>query len=199
MTPKQALEALVQGNRRYAEGRAEHPGCGADRRRDTLAHGQHPLAAVLGCSDSRVPPELLFDQGVGDLFVVRTAGHVLDEAGLASIEYAVDHLHVPLLVVLGHSRCGAITAAVQGGEAHGHLAGLLGHLAPVVRQARAEAPGADADAVLARAIELQVSQASRQLLEQCAPVRRAVEAGACRLVGANYDLSSGLVTWPAAG
>ncbi|HOX46465.1 MAG TPA: carbonic anhydrase [Myxococcota bacterium] len=195
MTPEQARTALVQGNLRFVEGRPEHPRAGADRRRETVEQGQHPLAVVVGCSDSRAPLELLFDQGVGDLFVVRSAGHVLDAIGLASVEYAVDHLEAPLVVVLGHSRCGAITAAVQGGAAHGHLPELLGRLSPAVLQARTQDPGAEGEALVVRAIQAQVELTARQVQDDCELVRKAVRSGACRVVGAIYDLASGRVAW----
>ncbi len=111
MNPMQALHQLVVGNQRHAQGAHCHPHQGTQRRADLVA-GQRPWAAVLGCSDSRVPPEIVFDQGLGDLFVVRTAGHVCDATVTASLGYAVHHLGVSLVVVLGHSRCGAVNAAI---------------------------------------------------------------------------------------
>ncbi len=119
-----ALAQLVEGNRRFATGQLQHPHQDAARRAEILP-GQSPLAVVLCCSDSRVPPEVVFDQGLGDLFVVRTAGHVLDAAVLASVEYAVDHLGTRLVLVLGHARCGAVAAALSEGDHHGHLGGLI--------------------------------------------------------------------------
>lgn len=107
---------MLQGNRRFAEGNPEHPW--QDREtRDGLIHGQHPDAAVIACADSRVPPEIIFDQGLGDLFTVRTAGEVLDGAVIASLEYAIEQLHVSVLVVLGHEGCGAVKAAIDGVDA----------------------------------------------------------------------------------
>jgi carbonic anhydrase len=107
-----ALQKLKEGNRRYADGKVIHPNQSSERRKEVAA-GQHPFALLVGCADSRVPPEIAFDQGLGDLFVVRNAGEVLDNSSLGSIEYAVEHLHVPLIVVLGHERCGAVEAAVH--------------------------------------------------------------------------------------
>ena len=103
---------LLEGNRRFADGKPRHPHEAADWRAH-LREGQHPFAVIVGCSDSRVSPELLFDEGLGDLFVIRQAGHVGDEDTVASVEYAVGHLHVPLVVVLGHESCGAVEAAVN--------------------------------------------------------------------------------------
>ena len=111
MNRTQALHALIEGNRRHARGAHRHPHQDVDRIA-SLVSGQSPWAAVLGCSDSRVPPEIVFDQGLGDLFVVRTAGHVCDATVLASLGYAVRHLQVPLVVVLGHTGCGAVRAAI---------------------------------------------------------------------------------------
>jgi carbonic anhydrase len=110
--PAPLLQLLADGNQRHARGAHRHPHQDVSRRVD-LASGQRPWAAILGCSDSRVPPEIVFDQGLGDLFVVRTAGHVCDAAVTASLSYAVVHLHVPLVVVLGHGGCGAVQAALN--------------------------------------------------------------------------------------
>jgi carbonic anhydrase len=109
VTPAQALDRLREGNRRFATAHAAHPHAGVAWARQ-LASGQHPFAVVLTCSDSRVAPELLFDQGLGDLFVVRVAGNVVDPDVIGSIEYAVDHLHTQLVIVMGHENCGAVTA-----------------------------------------------------------------------------------------
>lgn len=112
-TANAAWSRLLQGNRRFAEGQAEHPW--QDREsRERLTNGQHPDVAVLACADSRVPPEIVFDQGLGDMFTIRTAGQVIDDAVIASLEYAIEHLGVRLLVVLGHEGCGAVKAAVDG-------------------------------------------------------------------------------------
>lgn len=111
-TPEEVWADLLEGNRRFAAGEASHPGRGvADRER--LMHGQAPEAVVLGCADSRVPPEVIFDAALGEVFDVRTAGEILDDAVVASLEYAVDHLHAKVLVVLGHEGCGAVSAAAE--------------------------------------------------------------------------------------
>ena len=107
-----ALARLLEGNARYVESRAARPDQTPERRAE-VATVQHPFALVLGCADSRVPPEIVFDQGLGDLFVIRVAGNVLDDQVLASIEYGVEHLHIPLVIVLGHERCGAVVATID--------------------------------------------------------------------------------------
>jgi carbonic anhydrase len=195
MTPQQAREALILGNRRFLEIHAEHPRCGAQRRKETHERGQNPMATVVGCSDSRVPLELLFDQGVGDIFAVRSAGHVLDSVGLASVEYSVDHLKVSLVLVLGHTRCGAVTAAVKGGKTHGHLPKLLRRLRQAVEVAKSASPGLQGEHLVERAIEAQVELTVRQVQDESAIMRKAVQAGTCQVAGGIYDLASGHVRW----
>ncbi len=134
-----ALAKLVEGNRRYMRHKAQHPDESLARRKE-LEGAQHPFAVILGCADSRVSPELLFDQGLGDLFVIRVAGNIVDDAILGSIEYAVEHLGTKLILVLGHEKCGAVTAAVEGGAAAGHLPAVVDAIRPVVA-ATADMPG----------------------------------------------------------
>ncbi|MFF4752722.1 carbonic anhydrase [Streptomyces sp. NPDC002514] len=142
-TAPTALDELLAGNRRYATGRPRHPREDRRRRR-VLAAEQHPIAVVVGCVDSRVPPELVFDQGLGDLLCTRTAGQVLDEAVLASVQYGVEELHIPLVLVLGHERCGAIAATLEhlrtGAPVPGHLRLLVDEITPAARRTRS-APG----------------------------------------------------------
>ena len=125
-TPQEALEELVAGNERYVNGRSTHPRSGMDRVAETAPH-QAPFAAVVGCSDSRVPVELLFDQGIGDIFVIRTAGNnVNSEMVMGSVDYAIEHLGVKVLLVLGHGACGGVTGAIsEGEEEHGNIGSLL--------------------------------------------------------------------------
>src|SRR5262249_15389787 len=133
LTPDQALRRLLEGNERFITHR-ERANDGGSALRLRLAAGQHPFAAIVGCSDSRVPPEVLCDEGLGDLFVIRNAGNIVGTTALASVEYAVEHLGVPLVVVLGHERCGVVTAAVgvthRGEEVNGHLWNLIDAVRP---------------------------------------------------------------------
>ena len=123
LTGKDALQRLLDGNKRFLSGRLEHPNhCEKSRR--GLVTGQDPIAVVLTCSDSRVPPVDVFDQGLGDIFVVRVAGNIINDQILGSIEYAVAHLHTPLVMVMGHSSCGAVGAVAQGVKLDGHIASL---------------------------------------------------------------------------
>lgn len=185
--PGEALKRLLDGNLRYVSAKAAHPNQSAECRM-RIAGGQAPFAAVLGCSDSRVPPEVLFDQGLGDLFVVRTAGHVVDDAGLGSLEYAAEHLGVHLVVVLGHERCGAVGAAVNHAEAEGHLEALLEAIEPAVAAAKGRA-GDPVDNAVREHVSLSVKglERSKPLLSEL------VADGKLRVVGARYDLDTGRI------
>ena len=132
----EALQKLIDGNKRFVTGQFALKDLG-DARREELVKGQKPFAVILTCSDSRVPPEHIFDQGLGDIFVVRNAGNVVDPVTLGSIEYAVEHLLAPLVVVLGHDYCGAVKAAVDGGEAPGSIGAIIAKLLPSVEKAKA--------------------------------------------------------------
>ena len=141
LSPDDALKMLMEGNARFVAAKAEHPAQSAERRAE-VAKGQAPFAVVLGCADSRLSPEILFDRGLGDLFVVRVAGNIADDAVIGSIEYAVEHLHAPLVMVLGHEKCGAVQAAIdtaaQMGDAPGHLGALTKPIQPAVAQAKTQ-------------------------------------------------------------
>ena len=189
ITPELALQQLMEGNLRYAEGNASHPHQSLERRAE-LVSGQHPFAVILGCSDSRIPPELIFDQGLGDIFVIRTAGEVVDNASLASIEYAVEHLGVSLVLVLGHDSCGAVTAAVQGGEVEGHLGCLVEFISSAVNQAREMGQEGD---LLNLSIDNNVFNIVKELQDSQPVLSEKVEAGELMILGARYHLDSGLV------
>ncbi|GAK59177.1 carbonic anhydrase [Candidatus Vecturithrix granuli] len=184
---KQALQRLLEGNQRFAASRALHPHQTPERRAELLS-GQQPFAAIVGCSDSRIPPEVIFDLGLGDIFVIRTAGNVLDDVGLGSLEYAVEHLHVPLILVVGHENCGAVTAALQGGEVHGHLGSLLNAIQPAVSQAKTQAGNA-----LENAIKANMTRIVEQIKTTEPILSRAVQDGSLEVVGAYYQLATGKV------
>lgn len=187
MSPSAALAKLQRGNVRAAKGAAVHPRQDKARRRDT-AKAQQPFAVVLACSDSRVAPELVFDQGMGDLFVVRVAGNVVDDNALGSIEYAVEHLGASLVVVLGHERCGAVKAALDGGEAPGHIGSLVHAIQPAIDETR----GAKGDS-LDLAVRANVARVVRQLRESEPLLKKAVDEKKIEVVGMEYDLDSGKV------
>jgi carbonic anhydrase len=183
------LQALIDGNQRFASGHPLHQNQDAQRRSD-VAGGQHPFAIVVGCSDSRVPPEIIFDQGLGDLFVVRVAGNIVNDQALGSIEYAVEHLGAHVIVVLGHDGCGAVKAAVDGGDMPGHLGSVTAAIAPAVETARHD-PGD----LLDNAINENVLRVVNQIKTSEPILSHDVEAGNLTVVGARYELSSGTVRW----
>src|SRR5215831_9940530 len=156
ITADSVLAELKAGNQHHVRHQYQHPRETAARQRE-LTGGQHPHAQILSCSDSRVPPEIIFDQGLGDLFVVRVAGNVATDTELGSLEYGAEHLHIPLLVVLGHERCGAVTAAVQGGPPEGHIVSLVNLIKPAVERSRALSGDPVSNAVRAN-VEMVVKQ-----------------------------------------
>jgi carbonic anhydrase len=195
VTPDQALKQLAEGNIRFMGSMAEHPRTDLDRRCLTYTGGQHPVASVLSCSDSRAPVEILFDQGIGDLFSIRVAGNVADVDEIATIEYGVGHLHTPLIVVLGHTKCGAVTAVVDGAELHGNLAELTANIKPAAEAARKAHPDMHGAALVSQAIQANVWQAIADLIGRSDEIRGAVKDGKVKMVGAVYDIHSGAVLW----
>ena len=188
VSPADALARLKSGNAHFVSGKLEHPRQTSGRRKE-LATSQHPFAVVLACADSRTSPEVVFDQGLGDVFVVRVAGNVLNDETVGSIEYAIDHLGAQLIVVLGHERCGAIQAArdtiAAKGEAPGHIQSLVKAIAPAVESTA----GADAEAT-AKANELNVA---KELRESEPILKELVAKGTISVVAAHYDLDTGAV------
>jgi len=181
-----ALQKLIDGNKRYAAAQLTHPDQSKERITE-VTKGQHPFAIILGCSDSRVPPEIIFDQGIGDLFIIRVAGNITDNAALGSIEYAVEHLGVKLIVVLGHEKCGAVDATVKGGEAPGHIKYLVDAIKPAVEKAKNQ-NGDLLDNAIKNNVEIVVNQ-----LKSSTPIlKEAVEKG-LEIIGARYDLDEGTV------
>jgi len=183
------VSELNSGNAHHVSKRYAHPHLTAARQRE-LASGQHPHAAVLSCADSRVAPEIVFDQGLGDLFDVRVAGNIAGDAELASLEYAAEHLHVPLIVVMGHQKCGAVSAAVEGGEAPGHLPILIAAIKPAVEKA-ATLPGDRVDT----AVRINVENVVRQLRDGTPVLTGLCSTGRLRVIGAVYSLDTGKVAW----
>ncbi|MEU8244336.1 carbonic anhydrase [Actinoplanes missouriensis] len=190
-TPREALEAILAGNRRFAAGHPRHPHDTLARVRET-ATGQHPYVVVLGCADSRVPPEVLFDQGVGDLFDNRVAGNIVDDLLLGSVEYAVEEFTPPLIVVLGHERCGAVSATLtairSGTSAPGHIGAIVEALRPIVTPFVNDPDGVEL------AVRANVRAQATALVETSDIVRESVEHGRTAVVGARYDLETGRVT-----
>ena len=190
VAPAEAISKLKEGNGRYTSGNVQHPGQTTERRTE-LAKTQHPFAAIVSCSDSRVPPEIVFDQGLGDLFVVRVAGNVINDEGLGSIEYTVDHLGTRLILVLGHQRCGAVDAAKQTiaakGKAPGHIQSLVTAIKPAVE--------ATAKDDLETTIKANVKNVVQALRSSTPILKAEVDSGKIQVVGGYYSLDTGAVTF----
>lgn len=184
---KDAIKILKEGNRRYTQGKSIHPRQ-TSRRRKELSKGQKPFAVIVGCSDSRVPPEIIFDQGIGDLFVIRVAGNIVDDVALGSIEYAVEHLGTGLVVVLGHSKCGAVSATVQGGEAHGHIGSIVETIKPSVEKAKKQKGD-----ILNNSIKNNVEAVVKSIKTAKPIITRLIKENKLKVVGAYYDIDSGIV------
>jgi len=189
ITADSVLAELKTGNKHHMAHRYQHPHETLDRQRQ-LVSGQHPHAEILSCSDSRVPPEIVFDQGLGDLFIIRVAGNVASDTEIGSLEYGAEHLHIPLLVVLGHESCGAVTAAVQGGPPEGHIAALVDLIKPAVEKTR----GMPGDPV-ANTVRMNVEMVVKQLRSSTPILSELVAHGKLRIVGAVYSIETGSVTW----
>jgi carbonic anhydrase len=189
VSPAMTVERLIAGNQRFVAGKP----IGLRRdptRRAELAQGQRPPAVIVGCSDSRVPANLVFDQGLGELFITRLAGNIVDDAVIGSIEYAVDHLHARLIVVLGHDRCGAVEAALKGGSVPGHMGSFVEAIRPAVEEARSQ-PGDP----LQNAVNANVRRMVHLLRTSQPILASGVKSGRLKVVGARYDLESGKVVW----
>jgi carbonic anhydrase len=185
-----SLARLKAGNRRFVANRLRHPRQTAGRRAELATH-QHPFAVVLGCSDSRTPPEVIFDQGLGDLFVVRVAGNVVNDETLGSIEYAVEHLGAKLIVVLGHKRCGAVKAAREAVAARAPAPGHLQSLVEAIRPAVEATAGADVEAT----VKVNVRNVAQAIRDSAPVLKPLVAAHTVAVVGAYYDLDTGVVTF----
>ncbi|GAB2616693.1 carbonic anhydrase [Belliella aquatica] len=188
------LEVLLQGNERFSEDHPLHPDQTLDRLRD-LSQGQHPVAAIVSCSDSRVPPELIFDQGLGDLFVIRNAGNIVADYEIGSVEYAIEHLEVPLVIILGHTKCGAIGAFVEHEHEHSH------HYSEYIQKIIDFIDAEEEEQVLQRgtidfyekAIEANVLHGIHELKNKVPLVSELIAAKKLRVVGAIYDVETGRV------
>jgi len=190
VAPTEAIAKLKEGNGRYTSGNLQHPGQTTERRTE-LAKTQHPFAAIVSCSDSRVPPEIVFDQGLGDLFVVRVAGNVINDEGLGSIEYTVDHLGTRLILVLGHQRCGAVQAAKETiaakGKAPGHIESLVTAIKPAVE--------ATAKDDLETTVKANVKNVVKALRSSAPILKAKVDSGEIQVIGGYYSLDTGTVTF----
>lgn len=195
MCPCESLKKLIDGNQRFASGTSSHPNLGKELR-DSLVLEQKPFAAILACSDSRVPVEIIFDVGLGDLFVVRSAGHVLSKEALGSIEYSVKNLGVKLIVILGHDNCGAINAALdicktnRTEEMSDSMNTLLSHIYPVIDNLDLNQDCSD---LIDKAVKANINYQLEDLVKRDEYLAKKIENNELILVGANYKLDTGVV------
>lgn len=188
VSPDEALKLLLDGNVRFASGQAVHPHQTLLRRTE-VAEGQKPFAVIVGCSDSRTSPEVVFDEGLGDLFVTRIAGSIVDDAALGSIEYAVEHLGASVVMVLGHESCGAVTAAMKGGELPGKIGAFVDPILPAVEAVKkAGKPTLDA------AIAENVRRTAAAIAVRSTLLDEKIKTGKLKVVAACYSLHTGVVT-----
>ena len=186
---EESLKKLMDGNRRFVSETYDRGDIGPGRRAE-ISKGQRPFAVIVDCSDSRVVPEFIFDQGLGDLFVIRTAGNIVDDIVIGSVEYAVKHLGVRLVLVLGHDDCGAVKATVAGGKAEGHIDAILQAIRPAVAVAM-QKPGNLLDNAIAQNVDMVINR-----LQSAQPIlAQALQTGDVRIVGGVYHLKDGSVDW----
>ncbi|MGO9311880.1 MAG: carbonic anhydrase [Syntrophobacteraceae bacterium] len=190
----EALKRLMDGNLHFIANQLTIKDSSGPGARQALAAGQKPYAIILSCSDSRVPPEIIFDKGLGEIFVVRVAGNIPDPIILGSIEYAAEHFGCPLIMVLGHKRCGAVTAAVESqGHPHGNIGAIIEAITPAVEQARKDAKGAGKADLVESAIDDNIKLVAKSLIRRSAVIKSLVDAGKVKIIGAKYDLDDGTV------
>lgn len=191
-SPDEALALLKEGNQRFAAGQTLRQNVSEEKRNSLVAKGQKPLAVIVSCSDSRLPPELIFDQGLGDLFVVRVAGNILGPLTMGSVEYGVEHLHAPLLVILGHNHCGAVKASVDGGEAPGSIGAIVARIKPSVDIVRSS--GVAGDSVYEHVEDINIKAMVTEV--QASPIiKELLHEGHLRIIGAKYCQETGQVTF----
>lgn len=189
LSPQAALATLKDGNERFVQGFRRAHGAVDDMRRRLTRDGQHPVAAIIACSDSRESVEYIFDQPLGALFVIRTAGNAAGTQSLGSCQYAVEHLAVPLVIVMGHTHCGAVQAVVDGDNAAGHLAAMLEPIAQAAKECGA------GRATKSAVTEQNVRHTVTALLDNDAILARRVTEGTVLIRGAMYDIETGTVRW----
>lgn len=192
VSAEEALRRLKEGNQRFVLGKYSERNIGEERRKDLHDNGQKPFAIIVTCSDSRVAPEYIFDQGLGELFVVRVAGNVLNDVVMGSVEYAADHLGVQLVVMLGHEKCGAVAAAVEHGECDGFIGSIINKIVLHVKKAIDD--GCDEECLCERVTDENIKAAVEEAKDSDL-IDDFVEAGKLKVVGAKYNLATGEVVW----
>lgn len=188
MTAKESINRLIEGNRRFTSGKPAVKELGEKRIRELAENGQHPFAIIIGCSDSRVPPEIIFDQGLGDLFVIRTGGNIVDDIALGTIEYGAKYLQIPLIIVLGHENCGTVMVTVDGGEIQGcikSLADIIKKSLDIIDRKQNVYEACEDENIRNTVGEIKKNQIIANLMKE----------GKVEVLGAKYAISSGRVTF----
>ena len=184
----EALQKLIEGNDRFINGSSIHPNQTQESRINNVENGQHPIAVILSCSDSRVPPEIIFDQGIGDLFVIRVAGNILDDIVLASIEFAIKKLGIELLLILGHEHCEAVRAATQDAAHASYTQSIVNKIKPAVKQAQNQQGD-----LLYNSILNNIQLVAEEILASSPVLVDSVKEDKVKIVGAYYHMESGKV------
>lgn len=192
--PNQVIERLFKGNERFVEEVGVHPHYDIETRKKTAREGQKPLASILSCSDSRVPPEAIFDVGVGDLFVVRVAGNIADRSQIGSLEYGAGYLGTPLIIVIGHSRCGAVTAVVKKSRIEGNIISFIDNIKPAVASVQTQYKMIGEDELIDKSIRANVWQSIEDILKYSTLIRSLIKEGKLKVIGALYDIETGKLT-----
>jgi carbonic anhydrase len=191
----EALQKLMDGNQRFVESKMTASALCDASAREKLAKGQKPYAIILSCSDSRVPPEIIFDKALGEIFVVRVAGNVADPIVLGSIEYAAEHIGSPLVMVLGHERCGAVTASVDAhGKPEGNIGSIVKAIQPSAKKAQEKCKGKDKAEIVECAVKVNAQAVAGDLTKNSKVLAHMVKEGKLKIVSATYDLDDGKVT-----
>ncbi|HBA89321.1 MAG TPA: carbonic anhydrase [Geobacter sp.] len=191
----EALKKLMDGNTRYMESKMTAGALCDATARGKLAKTQHPYAIILSCSDSRVPPEIIFDQALGEIFVIRVAGNVTDPIVLGSVEYAAEHLGSPLIMVLGHERCGAVTATVNSkGKPEGNIGAIVTAIQPAVKKAKSDCKGKTTEELVECAVDVNAKAVAAGLTKKSKILAEELKEGKIKIVAAKYDLDDGKVT-----
>lgn len=191
VTSDEALNLLKDGNKRFSEAKIENVNLTEERRSELFKDGQYPYAVILSCSDSRVPPELIFNEGLGNIFVVRNAGNVTDNISLGSIEYGVEYLHAPLIMVLGHEKCGAVKATIDGGDFSKNILAIIKKITPAYNIAKLETN--DKALIYSNTEDENIKQSVRAV-KSSNVIRELEQQGKVKVVGAKYSLETGKVT-----
>ena len=198
ISPREALDRLREGNARFVSGRVSRDAIADRARRNEIADNQEPFAIILGCSDSRVPAEIVFDQGLGDLFVIRVAGNIVAPSQIGSVEFAAERFHTRLVVVLGHSRCGAILATLEElrrptENQSRHLRSIVDRIRPSVEPLMSTELRHDQDALVHEGVRANVRVAANQLRHGSDVLEQLIQTEGLRVVGAEYSLDTGAV------